>query len=558
MKKNSFINEKVRPKNISEEKACTDIILSAEKDKIKSVRDLLKLKNKICEKHGVSLVTNPKLLFTYNKLVDENMIKKNNCIHELLRKRKIRTSSGIAAVAVLTKPYECPGKCLFCPTQDDVPKSYIDNEPAVMRAILTKYDAIEQIDVRLRGLEIAGNPADKIELIVMGGTFSYLPKRYQLEFIIGCFWACNKHKVKSEKLKVKSEILELKDKKIRDLEKILEEEQKKNERAKYRIVGLTLETRPDYVSKDELIWFRKLGCTRVEIGVQSIYERVLKINERGHTVKDVVNSTKLLKDAGFKINYHMMPNLYGSNLDKDVKMFRKLFLESRFQPDMLKIYPCMVTKYSPYLNLYKERKYNPYTDDELIGLIVEIKKNIPQYVRIQRLIRDIPAQNIIGSSKLSNLRQIINERYPNICKCIRCREIRNKKKNNVFIKRSEYLASGGNEIFLQYIDDSNNIYAMLRLRIPSCVKDHWIDELDNSAIIREVHTYGPMVQIGKVNKENTQHAGLGKKLLKVAEKITKEEFNLEKIAVISGVGVRGYYKKLGYKLGNLYMIKKLS
>ncbi len=560
-------NVRVQPENENEKNACIDIVNIAIKENIKTAQDLFVLKKNACEKYKIGFVSNPLLLNTYRLLVDDDEIKENNVLFQLLRKRRVRTSSGIASVAVLTKPYKCPGKCLFCPTQTDVPKSYIDNEPAVMRAILAGYDPVKQVNIRLRGLEISGNPANKIELIVMGGTFSYLPKIYQLKFIIGCFAACNRYKMQNEKLKTKnnSSKFETNSKfqiknlpnSIKKLKEMLAIEQTKNERAKYRIIGLTLETRPDYISEDELKWFRLLGCTRVEIGVQSIDDRILNINNRGHNKKQTIEATKLLKDAGFKINYHMMPNLYGSNVKKDFNMFKKLFSDQDYKPDMLKIYPCVVTKYSPYLKLYNDKKYIPYTDDELIDLIIRIKKNIPNYVRIQRLIRDIPAQNIVGSSTISNLRQLINERHPNICKCIRCREIRNLKKEKVYFRRFDYDGSNGKEIFLEYIDKNNKLYAMLRLRITSCADNHWIKELRNSSIIRELHTYGPMVEFGINTKKDPQHSGLGKRLIDRAEKITNDEFGLKKIAVISGVGVRGYYKKFGYQINDLYMIKKL-
>lgn len=580
-------NIRVQPRNKNEKNACIDIIKNAEKEQIKTAQDLLLLKKRACEKYKIGFVSNPLLLNTYRHLLNDKFIKENDKIFQILRKRRIRTSSGIASVAVLTKPYKCPGKCIFCPTQTDVPKSYIDNEPAVMRAILADYDPIKQIQIRLRGFELAGNPADKIELIVMGGTWSYLPTKYQIWFILGCFWAANNYKAQSVKRKMQNNSLKLKNLNQNELIRILKKEQKKNERAKNRIVGLTLETRPDYINEKEIKSMRELGCTRVEIGVQSIYDDVLKKNNRGHMVSETVRATKLLKDAGIKICYHMMPNLYGSTYKKDVAVFKKLFSDERFQPDMIKIYPCVVTKYAELEQLYKQKKYIPYTDEELIKLLIEIKKDLPEYVRVQRLIRDIPKENIIGGSTVSNLRQILqnsnkqqaqsNKKNKPLCQCIRCREIREEKKLAVKLKRIDYCASGGKEIFLQYVDKDNKLYALLRLRIPSQIIKkfeikneklkinesicdnyrHWLKELDGCAIIREVHTYGPMLAVGKKNKKVSQHSGLGKKLIKEAEKITKEEFGLSKIAVISGIGVRAYYKKFGYNLKKLYMLKKV-
>jgi len=556
---NIFINSSVQYENQKIKNACFDTILLAIESNIKTRQEFLKIKKKICAKYSISFITNPLLLRTYYELLENKKIKKNDNVFELLRKRRIRTSSGIVSVALLTKPYHCKGKCIFCPTQKNTPKSYLSNEPAVMRAILANYDPIKQINIRLRGLELAGNSANKIELIIMGGTWSNLPKLYQLQYIISCYVACNNYKTTQQ-------INEMRDffnqkKSIKSLEKILIREQRKNESSNYKIIGLTLETRPDCITKKELLWFRVLGCTRVEIGVQSIYDRILNSNKRGHLVARTIAATKILKDAGFKINYHMMPNLFGSSIAQDQKMFQEIFSDSRYQPDMLKIYPCMVTKYSKLYSEYKKNNYIPLTDTELIDLLVKIKKDIPFYVRIQRMIRDIPAESIIAGSRVSNLRQIIQNKYGKICNCIRCREIREFSQKKIHLHRFDYSASGGKEIFLEYIDKDNRIYGLLRLRIPSNIfngNEHWISILNNCAIVREVHVFGQVVQVGKKNNSKTQHKGLGKRLIEKAEEIVQKEFKLNKIAVISGIGVRAYYKKSGYSLRESYMVKKLK
>lgn len=550
-------NIRIKPANRQEEQASIDIILQGVKDNIKSKRQLFLLQRKFCEKYKINFVSNPVLLNTYRILLKEKKITENKDLFELLRKRRIRTSSGIASVAVLTKPYECPGKCIFCPTQEDIPKSYIDNEPAVMRAVLAKFDPISQMQIRLRGFKLAGNPADKIELIVMGGTFSYLPKNYQLKFIVSCFAACNRFDNKLQMSKFKRQI---KPKMSNNqLLQLLKKEQKRNETAKYRIIGLTLETRPDYIDEREVFWFRELGCTRVELGVQSIDDEILSLNNRGHGCRETARATQLLKNAGFKICYHMMPNLYGSDIDKDLAMFKQLFADERFQPDMIKIYPCVVTKYAKLQEIYEKGKYIPYTDEQLIELLIKIKEIIPPYVRIQRLIRDIPADNIIAGSKVSNLRQILQLKHAK-CQCIRCREIRELAKKNIRLDRIDYDASGGKEIFLQYIDEDNRLYGLLRLRINK------IDIMSSSkhkfkiysAIIREVHTYGPLLEVGARSKKDPQHSGIGMRLIAEAQRIAKEEYKCTKIAVISGVGVRDYYRKSGYKLKNTYMEKNIN
>jgi elongator complex protein 3 len=507
----------------------------------------LDLKKALCKKLNLKLPTNADLREVYEKMVAKKKIRRHIKFEKILKTRGIRTQSGVAIVAVLTKPYPCPGNCLYCPTEKNMPKSYLSNEPAVMRAIASQFDPYRQVQNRLRSLELNGHDTDKIELIVMGGTFSFLPKAYQLKFISECFQACNEYKgkVKSQKSKVKI------------TEKNLFKEQTKNERAKHRIIGLTLETRPDYINEKEILNFRKLGCTRVELGVQGIFDPVLKINRRGHWVKQTIKATKLLKDAGFKINYHLMPGLPGSSLKKDYQMFQTIFKNPDFQPDIIKIYPTIVVKNSDLYKLWKNGKYKPLTDRQFENFILKVKNNlIPSYVRITRLVRDVPTTSILAGPKISNLRQLISKNSK--CPCIRCREVRSDYniREKIILDRIDYPASGGQEIFLQYVStDRKKLFALLRLRIPSL--DTFIPVLKNSAIIREVHTYGNLIKISHKDKTSPQHIGLGKKLIAEAEKIANKEFNVGKIVVISGVGVRDYYKKLGYRQKDTYMVKEL-
>ena len=541
---------------------------------------LSRLKRKASREYGLPCLTNIELLKTYRKMVGNQKIKPNKEIEALLITKNIRTLSGVAVVAVLTKPYPCPGTCKFCPNEKDMPKSYLSNEPAVMRAILTDFHPYKQVTARLRSLEATGHKTDKIELIVMGGTFSYLPKQYQTWFIKECFQACN------DTTTVGTRQCLVPTTKIKQLSQL----QKSNERSKHRIIGLTLETRPDYIDEKEIINMRKLGATRVELGVQSVYDDILKLNKRGHGRAETIEATRLLKEAGFKINYHMMPNLPGSNYKKDLKMFKELFSNPDFQPDMLKIYPCVVVKNAPIYKWWKTGKYKPYPDKKLIELLTEIKKIIPYYVRITRLIRDIPSTSIVAGNKVSNLRQVLKKKSEEEnwqCKCIRCREVRdnnilpNKKGWGVKLFRQDYNASNGKEIFLSFEDQKRkNIYSLLRLRINDenypKTGAHSLEckqynkslfkqtkfacrlKPELQAIIREVHTYGQMLPIKSKSKKSPQHIGLGKKLILEAEKITLQEFKLKKIAVISGVGVRDYYRKLGYRLEDGYMIKNLK
>ncbi len=481
------------------------------------------------------------LLSAYHKLIKQGIIKKNPNLENLLKKRAVRTLSGVAPIAVLTKPHPCPGQCVFCPSETEIPKSYLSNEPAVMRAILCKFDPYKQVQMRLRALKMTGHETDKCELIIMGGTWTYLPKKYQTHFIKRCFDAFNNKKAKD-----------------------LKQAQKWNETAKYRVVGLTLETRPDYINIAEIKRMRELGCTRVEIGVQSLDDEILELSKRGHLTEQTIRATKLLKDAGFKISYHMMPNLPGSTPAKDLKMFKKLFTGQNFQPDMLKIYPCVVTKGAQIYKWLKQKKYQPYTDKQLLNLLIKIKKIIPSYVRITRLIRDIPSESIIAGSKISNLRQLIHEKLKargEFCQCIRCREAREKQfsMSNLQFSIKKYRASDGFEYFLSYESkDKKTLFAFLRLRIPQNPEQKLIKalpELQDAALIRELHTYGRLIPL-KTKQKAIQHIGLGKKLMQEAEKIVKKH-KIKKIAVISGIGVRQYYKNLGYKLEKTYMTKNL-
>jgi elongator complex protein 3 len=423
-----------------------------------------------------------------------------------------------------------------------MPKSYLDNEPAVMRAVLCGFDPVKQIQTRITALDEMGHPVDKIELRLIGGTWSYYPKAYQTQFLKKCFDTCNRKNSSS-----------------------LKEAQKINETAKIRIIGIHVETRPDYIDTKEAKRMRNLGITGLELGVQTIYDDILKKTKRGHGIKETIKATKLLKDFGFKICYQLMPNLPFSNFQKDKEMFQEIFSNQDFQPDHIKIYPCVVLKDSALYQWWKDGKHKSYNNDETKELIKEIKKSIPYYVRIQRIIRDIPSQSIIAGPTISNLRQKIAEESKKegwSCHCVRCREVKgNNTKEELKLFRTEYESSNGKEIFLSFENkDRSNLYSLLRLRIPSAVFNKGVyplPELKNAGIIREVHTYGQMNPVDTNDSKSPQHKGLGKKLIKEAENIIKKEYNLQRVAVISGVGVRGYYRKQGYRLQGSYMTKSL-
>jgi elongator complex protein 3 len=522
--------------------AYANLIKEAIRRKCKSPEAFDELKKEISGQFKITTPRNADIRDFYEKLVKNKKIKRNLSFEKILKSKNVRTLSGVAVVAVLTKSHPCRGKCIYCPTEKGMPKSYLSNEPAVMRAITVKFNPYKQVQKRLRALEINGHAIDKIELIVMGGTFSDLPKKYQYQFVKECFRAANDYP---------------KFVGVGHLQ--LRHEQKRNEKAKHRIIGLTLETRPDTLDEKEIKFYRELGATRVEIGVQSIFNDVLAKNRRGHTVEQTIEATKLLKNAGFKVGYHMMPGLLSSSFKKDLDMFKEIFSNPDFQPDLIKIYPCVVTRDSALYNLWKKNKYKALTNNQAEKLITEIKKTVPPYVRISRLIRDIPETSIVTGPNISNLRQIIQNKGIK-CNCIRCREIRGNYtvKDKLVLHRIDYDASGGKEIYLEYASpDHKKLYSMLRLRILSRFD---LKNLERSnlyaATIREVHTYGKLLNLGAKNKKSPQHAGLGKKLIAEAEKIAKKEFSCDRISVIAGIGVRAYYRKLGYKLRSTYMVKE--
>lgn len=497
-------------------------------------------------------------------------------LKKLLKKRAVRTMSGIAPVAVLTTPYPCPGRCAYCPTDKNVPQSYLANEPAVMRAIHCKFDPYEQVIYRLKALEANGHEPTKIELIVIGGTWSALPDAYQYWFIKECFRAANNFPHNTQRATHNAST-----KKLSLLKKELAKEQKKNEKAKYKIIGLTLETRPDYINEAELWRMRELGATRVEIGVQALDDKILKHNRRDSTVADIIKATKLLKNFGFKVTYHFMPALPGSTPKHDRRMYQNMFtklnliaeiainpktkpatlkkllnqpvINNNFDPDQIKFYPTVVTKGSLLYRWYRSGKYKPYADKTLRRLIIDCKQITPPFVRIIRLIRDIPGVSIIAGNKITNLRQIIKEAGV-ICHCLRCREVGQTVFTlaDVHLFIQKYRASDGDEYFISFASrDQNKIYGFARLRLdPNNILS------PATALLRELHVYGELVSVG-ARQSKTQHQGLGKRLLFQAETLAQLA-GYTQMAVISGVGVRGYYKKLGYKLKGTYLVKKIK
>ncbi|MFC1801302.1 tRNA uridine(34) 5-carboxymethylaminomethyl modification radical SAM/GNAT enzyme Elp3 [Nanoarchaeota archaeon] len=522
------------------------------------------LKRSLCKKYKVA---KPPTNFEVLMHVQEKDIDK---IKNRLMTKPTRSISGVSPIAIMTQPFKCPhGKCLMCPGGPesffgDVPQSYTGQEPATLRGIRNLFDPYLQVFNRLEQYVVLGHSIDKIELIIMGGTFPSFPKKYQDNFVTYSFKAMNdfsklfflKGKFNAKKFKkffylpgpvgdplrtkkIHEKLLKLKK------EAVLGKEQKKNERADVRCVAICIETRPDYCMKKHIDQMLKLGTTRVELGVQHVDNKVLKKINRGHTVEDSIKATRLLKEAYLKVGYHMMPGLPGSTIVQDKKMFREIFQNPDFKPDALKIYPCMVAPGTKLYDLYQKKKYKPLTTEKAAKLISEIKKYVPKYCRIMRVQRDIPSYQIAAGVGLTNLRQLIHQKYNPKCQCIRCREPRRRVISWPAVKLlvEKYEASGGIEYFISLEDTENNILlGFCRLRI------------GKEAGIRELHVYGQSTKIG--TKGGVQHRGLGKKLIKEAEKTAKQN-GKKKLDVISGIGVRQYYAKLGYSLDGFYMSKKL-
>ncbi len=435
-----------------------------------------------------------------------------------------RTLSGIAIVAVMTSPHRCKhGKCIYCPSVKGIPESYVDNEPTVMRAKALNFDAKKQVEKRLEQLSnIEGHCTDKVEIIVMGGTFTERSFDYQYSFIKGCFDGLNGF-----------------------VSNCLEEAHMHNETAKHRCVGLTVETRPDRIDLKTLENLLGFGVTRVEIGVQIPDNKIYEITKRGHSTKDVIRATKLLRNAGLKICYHYMPNLPGSNPRKDLYYFRRLFRDRNFKPDMLKIYPTVVVKNTELYEMWKRGEYEPYDEETLIELLVKMKKCIPEWVRVMRLFRDIPSNRIVAGCKKTNLREIVLSRVR--CRCIRCREIgRTQERGEIWFKAIKYRANNGKEMFMQVLCGSA-VIGLLRL---------WLPAHRNYGIVRELRVFGKVAPLGTKLKDAVQHRGYGKYLMKKAEEFCMD-YGRDVILVRSAVGTRRYYMRLGYDLRGFYMRKDL-
>lgn len=562
----------------------SEIIAIMESSKRIDERSLTAAKKVVARKYKEKIITNIEL---YTSLPEKTAEK----YKYLLITKPVRALSGVSVVAIMTKPRKCPhGKCSFCPGGvnshfGDIPQSYTGHEPATMRAMRVGYDPYIQVFSRLEQYVVLGTIPEKIELILMGGTFLSYPTKYKDEFIAHAFKAMNdfskmffkKNKFDFKKFKkffllpgsiedktrtdkIRAKIIALK-KKGRI---VLESEQRRNELSNIKCVGFTIETRPDYAKKKHAEEMRRYGVTRVELGVESIYDDILSRFKRGHTVQDSIDATRILRDFGFKINYHMMLGL--SEKRKDIKMFEDLFSNPDFKPDMLKIYPCMIFPGTELYDDWKKGKYHPLMTKDAAEEIAEIKKYVPEYVRIMRIQRDIPTKMVTAGVGITNLRQYVDSLLADKkikCRCIRCREVKDKKAEKIDVVVREYVASGGKEFFISAEDAKNDLllgFARLRFPATQATKIKHMTTMTkeitkDSALIRELHVYGSATAIGEIGV--VQHKGIGKRLMQKAEEIAMQN-GKDKIVIISGIGVRGYYRKIGYNLEGTYMVKKVK
>jgi elongator complex protein 3 len=552
-------------------------ILSIVKQSHLTKEEFSNLKIELCQKHKLSKIPSDFELLLNSPDQDNRYLRP-------LQSKPGRTGSGVAVVAIMTKPSACPhGRCSYCPGGKksffgDVPQSYTGKEPATLRGIRNDYDPYLQVFNRLEQYTILGHPSDKVELIIMGGTFISEPRRYRDEFIANSLKAMNdfsrmfypKNRLDLTKFKrffgLPGEVGDRK--RIRLVKKSLARlkgraslatEQRLNERSKIRCVAMCIETRPDYCFEPQIDEMLRLGATRVELGVQTLSNKALKKVERGHTVEDSIKATRLLKDSLLKVGYHMMPGLPGVSPKDDLGMLKGLFANKEFRPDALKLYPCMVMPGTKLFDDYKKGHYTPLSTDSAAELIAGFKRYVPEYCRIMRVQRDIPSYVTEAGVDRTNLRQYVDKilsRKGISCRCIRCREPKGRALNlsNLKLKSIEYEASGGTEIFIAAEEPKEDILAgFCRLRIP--FRPFRKEFSGKCAGIRELHVYGEMAQLGA--EGTVQHKGIGKRLLAEAERIARTKYKRDKLLIISGIGVREYYRRRGYRREGPYMAKRL-
>ncbi len=478
------------------------------------------------------------LLAVYRALVAQGHWPEEPDLLARLRLKPVRSLSGVTVVTVLTKPYPCPGECVFCPTDVRMPKSYLPEEPGAQRAYQHRFDPYAQVRARLAALEAVGHPTDKIELLILGGTWSAYPRSYQRWFVKRLFDALNEREAPD-----------------------LLTAQRWNEEARHRNVGLVIETRPDHISPKELRRLRELGVTKVQLGVQSLDDRILALNKRGHTVADTRRAFALLRAAGFKIVAHWMPNLLGATPESDREDFARLW--QGLAPDELKIYPTQLLPNAELYAYWQQGAYRPYTTEELVTLLADLKATVPEYCRINRVVRDIPSTYVVAGNKRTSLRQDVQAemaRRGTHCRCIRCREVRGQPVQHAALRLVDftYRADHAEEHFLQFVTPDDRLAGFLRLSLPlPQAPATGMADLEGAAIIREVHVYGPALPVGDEQPGAAQHRGLGTRLLERAAALARAA-GFRRLAVIAAVGTRQYYLRRGFRRGQWYLVRPLD
>ncbi len=479
------------------------------------------------------------LVHVYRSLVAEGEWLPAPEVLAQIRMKPVRTLSGVTTITVLTAPHACPGECLFCPTEARMPKSYLADEPGAMRALQHAFDPWAQVTARLEALQAIGHPTQKVELLILGGTWSAYPRAYQRWFVQRCLEALNGAPASG-----------------------LEAAQAANEAAAHRNVGLSIETRPDCVSRGEIAHLRRLGVTKVQLGAQSCDDRLLQLNRRGHTLAATRQAMRLLRASGFKLVLHWMPNLLGATPETDREDFARLWALEDLRPDELKIYPTQLLPGTGLAEAWARGEYVPYTVGELVDLLADLKPSIPRYCRVNRVVRDIPSHHVLEGNRRTSLRQdvlrALSERG-RTCSCIRCREVRSTHipDNGLQPRSLSYAAAGGVEHFLSFDTANDRLAGYLRLWLPEVGSaSTGLPDLARSAIIREVHVYGPSLPLGDASNGAAQHTGVGARLVAWGEEVAAHA-GFQRMAIIAALGTRPYYRRLGYRLGESYMLKSL-
>ncbi len=489
--------------------------------------------------------TRDHLVYAYRTLAAAGRLVIDRTTLERLQRKPTRTISGVTPVAVLTKPYACPGRCIFCPTDESMPKSYLRDEPGAQRAYLEQFDPFAQTAGRITALTSIAHATDKIELLILGGTWSAYPRTYQEWFIHRCLDALNEEPTSS-----------------------LRAAQQVNEHAPHRNVGLVIETRPDWITPEEVRWLRTLGVTKVQIGIQSLDDDILTLNQRGHTVDESRRALRLLRAAGFKLHLHWMPNLLGATPASDLADFQRLWSDPAMRPDELKIYPCSLLDGTELMGYWQRGEYVPYDEETLVELLVQCKAIVPPDCRLNRVIRDIPSNHIIAGNRTVNLREVVQREMTRRglhCQCIRCQEVRGQRVDPSSL-RLDALANPTDtsmEWFLRASTPEGRLAGFLRLSLPRpfgsdnpLAANDVIEEIRGAAMIREVHVYGPALALGSTSHGEAQHIGVGSQLITMAEQLAARE-GYTHLAVIAATGTRAYYRRHAFELGELYMAKEL-